>query len=1087
MKRFTLLRYHSVTENLLVDINRREAALWIRSNSPANLPSEELIRLIALPWRMVILEVSAPGLINNLERYNYAEDHLVRKRGFLQIISGDPNRIQLPNRCLPIYLLNGKDSGTSESFQTRYLRMAMLEELRRSQVRQVLIVSEDQDPTPPELSELWASGLRSHFTFATETGSEDENLEAKLNEMDGLNAAIHLSSSLTHVVSDVLFRFEKTFPEQKIVVRLRDRNGLLAHIDVTELDDPERPLLEHYDIIQERDLPILSPDQLSEEEFVGFFTTPDYSWSPYAAGLPWERDKQTYQKLARLMAKLNAVGPEENCVAYFTAEPGAGGTTLARTLAWTLAEEGYPVLVAKGFPFAPDAVPVANFVNRVRLQRERQDFPPDPAEAPIGDKEEGAPTNRVSARYEVPWLIVFDRIHWEYRETELKRFRNEMAKHGRPVCLLVVAGPVRDIAFFDTSIFHEIAELNHTLSIDEARQLGRHLNQFLRVYGKPRENWQWDNFYEQHTIRHLDGVAAFWVTLSFWIQGQYDLSESIQEWIYRCFRDRVKEPALRLAILEIAALSAERLPMADGLLPFRVNEWPVSHVLEDHRASLGPIGLTRLSADGQKYWALVHDVLGRFLINAVFYDFAMRKDLGFETASDPDHLRFLLLERISGRTEIAEVSFRDIGDDFATTIFKIDPDHGYGTFANIWREVLQALDAMPRPLQDGSRVFRHHAAVTRRRIAKLDQIFYKVGDDDRVELLNRAISDLLYALQAIEYVPGSEPDVNLYNSLAHAYHDLADVHEKLAAEPSIVQELRQQAKSATRQAYENSPSNSFVIETYVRDLLITARSDDRTAVASCVEVMGILYSAISSNEEAYRRAKLGDLADQALSLLFEHAGSLSDIAEPVDAVDVLTKAWVVIAENVDRTSGTALSELPERNRNRAIEVLSNPVGRGNMQVLRLSYDLVSATRPFAYRQQMELVEQLESTDYRLSPQVRLEYAILLYQTNRPSEGDKTFRGLRSLWRETEYFVQVPNRLRWLREEDGSQVRTVHAVVGSDRDLRAMARVSEFKNLLVPFRGEEFGIGDVRPGLRFTCRVSFGHNGPFLRPTTATVA
>lgn len=116
--------------------------------------------------------------------------------------------------------------------------------------------------------------------------------------------------------------------------------------------------------------------------------------------------------------------------------------------------------------------------------------------------------------------------------------------------------------------------------------------------------------------------------------------------------------------------------------------------------------------------------------------------------------------------------------------------------------------------------------------------------------------------------------------------------------------------------------------------------------------------------------------------------------------------------------------------------------------------------------------------------MRLEYGVLLYQTNRPKEGDAVFRSLRKLWRGSEQFVHVPTRLRWLRENDNEAVRTVHAVVGSDRDMRAMARVDAFQNLLVPFRPEEFDMREARPGIRFSCQVSFSLNGPFLRPLTA---
>ena len=50
-----------------------------------------------------------------------------------------------------------------------------------------------------------------------------------------------------------------------------------------------------------------------------------------------------------------------------------------------------------------------------------------------------------------------------------------------------------------------------------------------------------------------------------------------------------------------------------------------------------------------------------------------------------------------------------------------------------------------------------------------------VSSSERVVLLRRAIEDIELALDTIEYRPGSEPDLNLYNSLAHASMDLAEL------------------------------------------------------------------------------------------------------------------------------------------------------------------------------------------------------------------------------------------------------------------------------------------------------------------------
>jgi len=509
--------------------------------------------------------------------------------------------------------------------------------------------------------------------------------------------------------------------------------------------------------------------------------------------------------------------------------------------------------------------------------------------------------------------------------------------------------------------------------------------------------------------------------------------------------------------------------------------------LEDVRVNLAALGLVKVRSDGEKHWALVHDILGRFLINALFYDFAFRQSLGFEHATDAEHLRFLLLRQISHKAVVGEKAHRSIGEEFATAIFKIDPAHGHSNFTVLWREVLDALDTMPRSLRDTSRVFRHHTAISRRRITTLDERYYGVVAADRRRLLNDAVADINYALNQIDYTPGSESNLNLYNSLANVYFDLAKLENSLGSPREVVSEWRRLANEATRRAYEENPTNSFVIETYVKNILHNAQESPSLAVDYCVEALGLLFSALASNEATYRASQLGSLADQALEILFQSSPVAGD-KEPTNAVDLLIGAWAALTEGQrNQWSSVPLSELPDSNRHRALKVLENPIARGNMQVIRLRYDLLSISKPFSFGEQLDLVQQLQATDYKFPPQLRLEFAILLYQVGRAAEGEREFRTLRRLWRESEQFVQVPERLRWLRAEDGQTLQSVTAILGSDYGSRAMARVSRFGNALVPFRPEEHGMTELRPGTRFVSNVSFGHNGPFLRPLTAQPA
>lgn len=1070
-----IISIKEIPNNLLSNLENRDTVLWIRDLGKDTVNKDALVAFLGLPWRLIFMEVYEPELVKAIEAAESSSDVMTRKRGFVQIIDSDPSRIELPQRCLPIYLLNGRQVvPDARSFEDRLRRLTMLESLRRSGAREILVISGSNDPIPPDLHELWSSGFRSYLTFVSDAINADKVLETWLETTDSVKTASFLQISTIQVVRDILARYAESYPENRQVIRIRDHSGKnFQKIDVTEADEPERPILEYYSLIEERDLAPLTPEELSEESFISFFQNPEASWRPYAAGLPWIRDEQSKIELKKLLKKLDSNGAEQNCIAYIASESGAGGTTLSRMLAWEYAREGYPVLLARPIPFIPDALPIVNFLHRVYSK--------------VEDKIIQSHDSESFHRYETPWIIVFDSLHWHSRDSELARFRNELEKSGRPVCILIVTGTMQGLSFYNTSIFKKVAELNHAMELNEAKSLGHHLNKFLRCYGQELQDWQWNQFYENHTIQYLDGVAAFWVTLSFWIQRQYDLSESIQEWMYRSFKENAKDELIQEAILEIAALSSEHIPLAEVLLPESKGRWPVSYLLEDDRSKLATLGLVRISTKGEKYWALIHDILGRFLINALFYDFPMREKLGFADARDAEYLRFLLLRKISEKSVLKESAYRAIGEDFATTIFKIDPDHGYGGhFAPFWREILNALDNMPKPLRDTSRVFRHHTAISRRRIAKFDEKIYGVTNTDKLDLLKGAIEDINYALSYIEYTSGSESNLNLYNSLANAYLDLAKIETLQGASTERVAELRRLANDATRKAFDESPTNSHVIETYVKNLLESARSTPELAIEQCIEALGILFSASTSNEIAYRRDQLGNLADDALKILFEQPAVLNQSIEPINAINILVSAWKKLAEGSLDLQGIELADIPENYRNQALEILKHPAGKGNMLVLRLSYDLICLDSSYdTFKQQLVIVEQLASTDYRLTPQLRLEYAILLFQNNRAAEGNKIFHSLRKLWRENEHFVHVPERLRWLRTEEGKE-RTVNAITGSDLGGRGRieARVQDFGNILIPFRPEEFSIREQKPGARFACHVSFGHKGPFLRPVTA---
>ena len=1060
----------ALPDSVIAGLADREVSIWVRGSvdSPADI--DALADVLRLPWKQVFVEEADPRLVDALEKPE--TNWLSRRRGFIHIVDVDPSRLDLPARALPVFLLGGRhDRGSA--FERQLRRMTMLEELRRSGVRQLVVLGNANGTAPAGLDEIWATGFRTRLIVVDDRADAAQQLAEWLASKGQGPVASVVALHRNEFARRLVAAFSSSFENERLVIRRRDGTGTIHLVDLTDVDDPEQPLLDSYDLILDRDFALAGTNDLPEEAFNAFFRGQLDDWRAFAAGLPWIRDASAWDKLQAQLRRLDSAGPSEGRITYIVSEAGAGGTTLARHLAFTAARAGYPTLFAKGVPFAPDALPLVNFLTHSRQWSEdkgRKELDPNSAE----------PDERL---YETPWLIVFDRVHWESRGSELRHFQQQFERAGRPVCILVVTGPQRELAYFDESRFKPLAELTHMLVQSETLELGRHINQFLRSYGKERPEWQWRNFQDAHSVRYLEGLAAFWVTLAFWLQTQYDLSESIQDWVYRAFKSNADTPEVRKAVLQIAALSSERLPMPESLLEQGKSAWPVALLLDDRRAALSPLGLLRLSNDGRKYWAMAHDILGRLLINALFYDQEARSSLGFKDARDAQHLRFLILREVSRNPALSEASERAYGEEFATTVFKIDPDHGRGSWIHIWREVLAALDDMPAALRNGSRIFRHHIAISRRRISWLDEAVYGVTDEDKVALLKQAVDDINYALHSIEERPSDEPDLYLYNSLANAYFDLARLRASQGARPDELADLRRLASDATRQAYERSPSSPYVIETHVKYLLASAEEAIETAPGYCIEALEIVYAAIREDSNELRRRSLASLADRALAVLMKASIGTLRQGEQTTPAGVLVNAWIALAAATGGRAPDSLDEVPATALADVLRTLDNPVAAGNAQVARLRYQVLVAVAPFDFEPQLQALDLLVGLDYRLTPQLKLEYALLLFQQMRTGEGDQQFRDLRALWRETDIFVNVPDRLRWLLEP-GGEPRVVTAIAAYDHGQRAMARVREFARSYVPYRPQEFSVREHKQGAVFSAHVSFGHNGPFLRPVNA---
>ena len=367
-----LISVSGIADSLLADLDTRDVALWIRDFPTHPAGALPLLAFLGLPWRLVLSEAHDPAILAALDSESHSNLPMTRKRGLVQVIEQDPSRIELPQRCLPFYVLPRQDPApTALDFESQLRSVTMLEALRRSGARQLLLVSVHEAPVPPSLTRLFASGFRAHLTFVADRAASDQSIFRWLQATPSVVAANLATGPVTAFLEQILDRYAEVYPDERRVIRVRNQDGKTESVDVTDVDEPERPVLQSYTLIEERDLRPLLPAELSDEEFTAFFANAEASWRPYAAGLPWMRTPDTLRILLRYLAKLDTGGANRNCIAFVAAESGAGGTTLARTLAWESARHGYPVLIAKPLPFVPDALPVRNFLKRAHEQVHR--------------------------------------------------------------------------------------------------------------------------------------------------------------------------------------------------------------------------------------------------------------------------------------------------------------------------------------------------------------------------------------------------------------------------------------------------------------------------------------------------------------------------------------------------------------------------------------------------------------------------------------------------------------------------------------------------------------------------------------------
>ncbi len=1070
-----LIREDEVSDGLIADVLARDCVLWLTSEQFADATEvERLVDLTNGPWRAVFVESASAEFAGALAAKSQTFDSADAAGAFTHLIASDPLALQLQRRAKPIFFLNGRldRDGTEAANLSRRSaerrRLNMTARLRNLEPRRVVVVGTVPDKAIEDLVDLWDAEFRALLTFAVDDESFPQTADIELAEIKGLSVVHWVDKSPADFAQELLQRLSSLTAASSILAAVQFPGAPLLTVDLLKAELAEQPIADLCDFVRVQDTLPVVPGDVREEEFRAFFTRGKFSWRPYAAGLPWMPDAAPERALLQALRDQLADPASSIQVLSVLSEAGAGGTTQARALALAAARAGFPALLVKQEAEMPTSLELTGFLFRATQEALRR-------AADLGLENAGEPV----------WVVVLDVQHGGRSHEELERLCSDLARSGRKAAILKVALASSPVELPESIPQQELVFVRHELDSSDVSDLGAHLNVFLKPYGKQKRPEEWLGFWKSHQPDIDVGIASFWIALEFWLAGFLPLGESIQGWVVRQFKALNGQTEVQRAILEIAALSIERRATPERLLALlSTPKLPWAVALDDARDESPGLGIVFGEAfPFGRVWAIAHDVLARYLINGVWNDRLLCSQLAIPFFEDTVALRLAMIAELSKRAALGEAFARPFAEGLATSVLKLDEQHGNAEFFKHWRMVLQILDSVPKVVRLTSRAFNHHLAISRRRVTQ-DDIFHLDRSEKR-RLLQQASRDVEFALEQIEPSQEDESTLNLLNTLALICQDLADL-ERSAGNIEELARLLAKSDEITNRALKENPNNSYVLETAAKNQLRQglASDDPSERIESAAKALSFVFQASRLDTAVSRKMKLGQLAAQALRVLRENdaVSAIDRLCAAGSPYGFIARAWSGLPVAAGEEAALALDSVDPEAAGEALRVLSASPER-NWLLVRLMYDLVVIATPSDFQGQLRLLDELASTKgYQLSLQQVLERAVLLFIAGQHRQAVEEFKWLRPRVKESQVVVFVPQRLRWLLTPDRATRAVCTAqVVDSSAELRGMAKVREMGGAWAPFNPQEFGKSRMAPNEQFKCQVTFAAMGPFLKP------
>ncbi|WP_146591036.1 hypothetical protein [Posidoniimonas polymericola] len=841
-----------------------------------------------------------------------------------------------------------------------------------------------------------------------------------------------------------------------------------AEVNLLPCIDPSHPITNAFELIPADE--ILAERQPTAQDFQEFLADPTQSWLPYASGIPYPRHPEYERNLSKYLRRFEKEGPSLSCTAWLPADDGSGATTTLRQLAFNLARDGYPALIARTTSTSIDFKQLAAFLSQAASRVTDVGLTPS----------------------DIPWIIAFDAQHTQLCWESICGLSSGLKNLMRSVVILAVLpeGSLRSEATRKAQgANRKIGDtLENSVTVDQGLMIGAHLSQFLPASSRRSEaDWRW--FTRDSARPEASGPhSLFWVALRFWLAHIPTTEQSLRKWLAGKLRELVAGDAHRYrALLEIAVLGKHRLPMPISLLQA---DGAIS-LSTDIQLANSSLGLRRSAQRGGQVLSYAHPLIAEELLRIAEADVDALAAIEMEACTSLLDMELHLLSGLVARTAAGTEECLPLMEDLVTSALRVDPRESPRNYQARDR-VVEILQGATPAIWDASQVFNHHVAKARRHLA-VDPPDSRWTDEMRREQLSLAEQHLDDALYEIKPAHSSRPEsrLNLYVSMALTLGARSRL-ERNCGEEETAQRFSAQSEEYYSKAQALDPENTYVLENFARHKLAAAQQigDSEARIRLIVEAISMLELEQDADEAGNRKYETTEELAKAFAMLEgdDSSNELSRLAsegsEPALVALAKLRLQPLMGDIGEDEEQTLLAE--------AEELLTRIVPEERTWRSSASlYRVVCRRSPRDFHRRLELLEELDSDPRFVWPQqFRLEFAILLFQAgdNRARQrGSDIYKELRADMASRSAAPRVPGELKYLRDPsaDFSKPLKTFIIVKNVSDVgrTSYGIPNGWGNVDVAFRAYQFGRDRISPNEELDCYIQFTNFGPQAVPLT----